>query len=182
MPSAPIKIWAHWGAPNPWKVCMILEALELPYTLQYLEFSEVKNEEYLLLTPNGRLPAMVDLNTGLSLWESGAIIQYIIDQYDKEQWISYKTLCKKYQTQQWLAFQISGQGPYFGQATWFARFHPEKVPSAVQRYVDEIFRVTGVLELGLKRNGSGWLWAKACCANLKIEGLMAKGRAEHGLK
>ena len=76
MPSAPIKIWAHWGAPNPWKVCMILEALELPYTLQYLEFSEVKNEGYLLLTPNGRLPAMVDLNTGLTLWEVGLVVPY----------------------------------------------------------------------------------------------------------
>jgi glutathione S-transferase len=48
---------------------MVFEALNLPYTLRYLEFSEVKNEEYLLLTPNGRLPAMKDSNTGLILWE-----------------------------------------------------------------------------------------------------------------
>lgn len=50
-----------------------------------------------------------------------------------------------------------GQGPYFGQATWFARFHPDKVPSAVDRYVDEIFRVTGVLDKAVKDNGTGWL-------------------------
>jgi glutathione S-transferase len=69
MSLVPLEIWAHWGAPNPWKVCMVFEALNLPYTLRYLEFSEVKNEEYLLLTPNGRLPAMKDSNTGLILWE-----------------------------------------------------------------------------------------------------------------
>ena len=56
---------------------------------------------------------------------------------------------------------MTGQGPYFGQATWFARFHPEKLQSATDRYVNEIFRVIGVLELQLQRqldsSGSGWL-------------------------
>lgn len=66
-----VEIWAHWGAPNPWKVCMILEALNLPYSLHYLEFSEVKTEQYLELTPNGRLPTIQDPNTGLTLWEVG---------------------------------------------------------------------------------------------------------------
>lgn len=50
-----------------------------------------------------------------------------------------------------------GQGPYFGQATWFARFHAEKLQSAVDRYVEEIIRVTEVLDRALERNGTGWL-------------------------
>lgn len=50
-----------------------------------------------------------------------------------------------------------GQGPYFGQATWFARFHAEKLQSAIDRYVDEILRVTEVLDRALERNGTGWL-------------------------
>ncbi|OGE54561.1 hypothetical protein PENARI_c006G11891 [Penicillium arizonense] len=50
------------------------------------------------------------------------------------------------QRHQWLAFQSPGQELYFGQATWFARFHPEKLPSATERYVNEVLRVTGVLE------------------------------------
>ena len=50
-----------------------------------------------------------------------------------------------------------GQGPYFGQATWFARFHPEKIPSAIDRYVNEIFRVIGVLDRVLASSPSGWL-------------------------
>lgn len=55
-----------------------------------------------------------------------------------------------------------GQGPYYGQATWFARFHPEKILSATTRYVDEILRVIGVVELGLQQNGTGWLVGNKC--------------------
>lgn len=69
MSIAPIKIWGHWGAPNPYKVCMVLEALGLPYDIHLLEFSEVKQETYLKITPNGRLPTIQDPNTGLILWE-----------------------------------------------------------------------------------------------------------------
>lgn len=63
-------------------------------------------------------------------------------------------------TKQWLIFQLSGQGPYFGQATWFARFHPEKIESATNRYVDEIERVTGVLDTALQ--GKDWLVGDKC--------------------
>lgn len=76
--------------------------------------------------------------------------------------ISYTRGPEKWQAKQWLAFQISGQGPYFGQATWFARFHPEKVQSATDRYVDEMFRVMGVLDLQLSRAGTGWLVGDKC--------------------
>lgn len=69
MSIQPLLLWAHWGAPNPWKVCMVLEALHLPYEIRALELSEVKNEEYVKLNPNGRLPTLEDSNTGLVLWE-----------------------------------------------------------------------------------------------------------------
>ncbi|KAL6699346.1 glutathione S-transferase [Trichoderma pleuroticola] len=153
----PIEIWGHWGAPNPWKVCIILEELGLSYMIHQLEFSDVKAESYVKLNPNGRLPTIKDPNTGITLWESGAIILYLIEQYDNGCKFSFKSLTKKHLTQQWLAFQISGQGPYFGQATWFARFHSEKLKSAIDRYVDEIFRVTDVLNRALEINGTGWL-------------------------
>jgi glutathione S-transferase len=69
-----------------------------------------------------------------------------------------------------------GQGPYYGQATWFARFHPEKLPSATTRYLDEIVRVIGVIELGLERNGSGWLvGAKSTYADLSFRTWAAVG-------
>ncbi|KAJ4294131.1 glutathione S- transferase, nitrogen catabolite repression regulator [Kalmusia sp. IMI 367209] len=174
MSTEAIELWGHWGAPNPWKVCMVLEELGLPYTIHYRELSEVKNEDYLKINPNGRLPAIKDPNSGLTLWESGAIILYLIDRYDLDEKLSYKTFPEKYLTQQWLAFQISGsylmdfcwskhaddpsgQAPYFGQATWFARFHSQKISSAIDRYVNEVFRVVGVLEKALEANGTGWL-------------------------
>ena len=79
--------------------------------------------------------------------ESNAIIQYIIDKYDKERKISVAPGTDEYYTQlEWLYFQASGQGPLFGQAGWFISFHPEKVPAAIERYRNEIKRVFGVLD------------------------------------
>ena len=95
-----------------------------------------------------------------SLSQSGAIILYLIEQYDKEGKISYSKAPQKFLTWQWLMFQVSGQGPYFGQATWFARFHLEKIQSATDRYVNEIDRVTGVLDVALE--GKDWLVGEKC--------------------
>jgi glutathione S-transferase len=101
------------------------------------------------------LLAIEDPNTDLTLWESAAIIQYIIEQYDTKHVLSYDTFKEKHLCNQWLAFQISGQGPYFGQAGWFNALHPEKVPSAIQRYNGELKRVLGVLNGALE--GKQWL-------------------------
>ncbi|KAK5945432.1 glutathione S- transferase, nitrogen catabolite repression regulator [Knufia obscura] len=104
----PLTLWGHRGAPNPWEVCMVLEEIKLPYTIRFLELSEVKGEAFTKINVNGRLPAIEDPNTDITLWESGAIIQYLVDQYDKDGKISYKMSPEKHLTQQWLAFQISG--------------------------------------------------------------------------
>jgi hypothetical protein len=65
----PLTVFGHWGAPNPWKVRLILEELSLPYEWREVEFNDVKSEEFLAITPNGRLPAIQDPNTGITLWE-----------------------------------------------------------------------------------------------------------------
>lgn len=57
---------------------------------------------------------------------------------------------------------MQGQGPYYGQAIWFARFHPEKLPSAIDRYVNEVIRIIGVLKEALEREGTGWLVGGKC--------------------
>ncbi|KAJ6087395.1 glutathione S-transferase [Penicillium canescens] len=102
-------------------------------------------------------------STTLLQWQSAANILYLVKQYDKKGKLSYTELDQKHPSQQWLAFQSSvGQELYFGQATWFARFHPEKLPSATERYVNEILRVTDVLEEGLMRNSTGWLVGGKC--------------------
>jgi glutathione S-transferase len=89
------------------------------------------------------------------LWESGAIILYLIEQYDSSQKLSFSTLIEKSLCRQWLAFHISGQGPYFGQAAWFNVLHAERLPSAIARYNAELKRVLGVLETSLA--GKEWL-------------------------
>lgn len=151
----PIVLYSHGLGPNPWKVALILEELEIPYVTKFVDFSDVKKRPYVNINPNGRLPAIEDHNTNLNLWESGAIIEYLIEKYDTHNKISYGTFPEKYHTKQWLHFQSSGQGPYYGQAGWFRNMHHEKIQSAIDRYTNEIMRVTGVLESVLK--GQEWL-------------------------
>jgi glutathione S-transferase len=147
MSLKPITLWGHDSGPNAWKVAMILEELNVPYTHKIIEFPDMKKEAYESINPNGRVPAIEDPNTGITLWESGPIIEYLVETYDKQRNISFAPGSKEYyEAKQWLYYQVSGQGPYFGQAVWFTLYHPEKLPSAVDRYLDEIRRVSGVLD------------------------------------
>lgn len=147
----PIKVWGS-GGPNPPKVAIVLEELGIPYEVAPIPFSDVKKPEYLAINPNGRVPAIYDPNTDLTLWESGAILEYLIERYDTAHKLSFAPgTPEAYHTKQWLFFQVSGQGPYYGQAAWFKKFHPEQVPSAIERYSKEMLRVTGVLETVLKQ-------------------------------
>ncbi|KAH8776659.1 glutathione S-transferase [Diaporthe sp. PMI_573] len=141
--SKPIIVHTH-GGPNPWKVVIVLEELGVPYECRLV--ADVKGEAYTKINPNGRTPAIEDPNTGITLWESGAILEYLVDTYDKDHKISYASFPEKYHTKQYLHFQMSGQGPYFGQTTWFRHFHPEKVESAKKRYDEQLVRVVGVLD------------------------------------
>jgi glutathione S-transferase len=152
----PIKVWGK-GGPNPPKVAIVLAELDLPHEITPIPLSKVKEPSYTAINPNGRIPAIHDPNTDLTLWESGAIVEYLVERYDKDHKISFPAGSNEAQlARQWLFFQVSGQGPYYGQASWFKKFHSEKVPSAVERYVGEINRVTGVLEGHLQREKDKW--------------------------
>jgi glutathione S-transferase len=101
----PIVIYGKHG-PNPPKVRIVAEELGLPYDLKDVAFSEVKEAEFLAVNPNGRMPAIYDPNTDLTLWESGAIIEYLIEKYDTEHKISFAPGSKEaYLAKQWLFFQ-----------------------------------------------------------------------------
>ncbi|KAM0339118.1 hypothetical protein ACHAPU_011071 [Fusarium lateritium] len=157
----PIRLWMagpkeHAG-PNPWKVIFLLEELGLPYELKVIHASTIKSPPLTDLNPNGRVPVVIeDPNRDIVLWESGAVLTYFIQEYDKGQTLTYsKDSYEAHQQNQWLFFQTSGQGPYFGQAAWFKFHHPERVQSAIDRYVNEIHRVLGVLEKSLE--GKQWL-------------------------
>ncbi|KAJ5956939.1 hypothetical protein N7501_011218 [Penicillium viridicatum] len=155
----PITLYSHEIGPNPWKVAIILSALGLEYKTIFVSFDEVKLPPFTDINPNGRLPAINDPNRNITLWESGAIVQYLIDTYDVSHKLSYDTFPERYHTQQWLHFQMSGQGPYYGQLVWFKR-QPNSDPSAIARYSNEIRRVTSVLDKALQ--GHQWLVGDKC--------------------
>ncbi|KAL3470509.1 glutathione S-transferase [Aspergillus californicus] len=148
--AQPIILHGHAMGPNPWKVAIVMEELGIPYMHNFLELSELKKMPYEALNINGRVPAIEDPKTGITLWESGAIIQYLVEQYDKEGTLSYATFPHKHHISQWLHFQMSGQGPYYGQAAWFCHFHPVTDEAAKTRYKNEIKRVLSVLNRHLK--------------------------------
>lgn len=142
----PIKVWGQHG-PNPPKVAIILNELGVPHEIDPYPISDVKKPEYVAINPNGRLPTIEDPNLDLTLWESGAIVEYLIERYDTQHQISFpRGTPESYLAKQWLFFQTTGQAPYFGQAAWFKKFHHEHLPSALDRYVNEIDRVSKVLE------------------------------------
>ncbi|KAI0659290.1 glutathione S-transferase C-terminal-like protein [Cubamyces menziesii] len=144
------EVWA----PNPMKVAMVLEELELEYNVVPVDLiaGEHKGPEYTKINPNGRIPALVDHSNGdFTIWESNAILLYLAEKYDKEHKLCVEDSNEKYKLIQWLFFQASGQGPYYGQAFWFIRYHPERVPSAIERYQKEILRVFGVLDSVLSK-------------------------------
>ena len=89
--------------------------------------------------------------------QSGAILEYLEETYDKEHQFTETSSPQKWQVKQWLHFQVSGQGPYFGQRVWFMRYHPEQVKSAQDRYAGEIKRVISVIDKHLKATGNQYL-------------------------
>jgi glutathione S-transferase len=144
----PIKLYGGILGPNPLKIGLILTLLELPFEEVDVPFSDIKLPAYESVNPNGRLPSIHDPNTGLTLWESGAIIEYLIERYDvnEPRKLSFTPRSAEAElARSFLYLQTTGQGPYYGQAIWFMKYHGEKVPSAVERYINEAKRVTGVL-------------------------------------
>ncbi|RYO79636.1 hypothetical protein DL766_010589 [Monosporascus sp. MC13-8B] len=129
----PITVWGKGGA-NPPKVAIILEELGVPYEIVKTMFADIKKPEYLAINANGRMPAIKDPNNGdLVLWESGAIIEYLVERYDTAHGLGFEPGSHEAQhARQWLFYQATGQGLYYGQASWFTFFHPEKLPSAVE--------------------------------------------------
>lgn len=125
-----------------------LEELGIPY--HKVEVEDVKSEAFLKLNPNGRTPVVVDPNNdNFTLWESGAIIEYLVETYDALGTLNLEDRKSRCLLRQYLHFQMSGQGPYYGQAVWFYK-QTEDIPTAKQRYIEQILRVFGVLDNILK--------------------------------
>jgi len=86
---------------------MLLAELEIPHNIIDIPFPDIKKPEYMKINPNGRIPAIYDPNTEITLWESGAIVEYLIEKYDKEGKLSFPAGSKEsYLAKQWLFFQV----------------------------------------------------------------------------
>jgi glutathione S-transferase len=104
--SKEITVHGHAGGPNPWKVVMLLEELNIPYNLKLWDFPDLKKEPYEKMNVNGRTPTIEDPNTGITLWESGAILEYLEETYDKEGKFTYSSTPEKFYLKQWYASRL----------------------------------------------------------------------------
>jgi len=148
------------NTPNGHKASIVLEELGIPYEFKNIDImkNEQKEEWFLKINPNGRIPAIVDQNNNdFPVFESGALMLYLVDKYDKDHKISYPHGSDLYwELVSWLFFQNAGVGPMQGQANHFFRYAPEKIQYGINRYQNETRRLYSVLENRLKQNGD-WL-------------------------
>ncbi|KAJ9142604.1 Disulfide-bond oxidoreductase YfcG [Pleurostoma richardsiae] len=149
--------------PNGIKVSILLEELGLKYQTTPIELSKNAQKEdwFLEINPNGRIPALTDTftdGTPIRLFESGSIMQYLVDRYDTENKVSYPHGSKEYyETNNWLFWQMGGLGPMQGQANHFYRYAPEKIQYGINRYQNETRRLYRVMETQLEKSKSGYL-------------------------
>ncbi|GAB4225185.1 MAG: glutathione S-transferase N-terminal domain-containing protein [Methyloligellaceae bacterium] len=140
-----------WSTPNGRKVSIMLEECGLEYTVHKIDISkgEQFDPEFLKIAPNNRIPAIVDHDTGMSLFESGAILMYLAEKTGK---LWPQDLEGKWRTVEWLMWQMGGIGPMIGQAHHFIKNNKGKSPYSEERYLNETKRLYGVLDRRLADN------------------------------
>jgi GSH-dependent disulfide-bond oxidoreductase len=138
-----------WPTPNGYKVLLFAEEAGIPYTLKPVNIGkgEQFNPDFLRISPNNRMPALVDhepkgAKGPLSVFESGAILLYLAEKLGK---FIPADLPGRVEVLQWLFWQMGGLGPMAGQNGHFSQYAPEKIPYAIDRYVKETNRLYGVL-------------------------------------
>ena len=137
------------ATPNGYKVSIMLEELKLKYKVHKIDLGKQtqKEEWFLKLNPNGRIPVLKDNENNKVISESGAILYYLAIKYNKFFFEEKRT-----EIMQWLMFQMSGIGPMQGQANVFFRYMDKKIPVAISRYQNECRRLYEVLDKKLENN------------------------------
>jgi GST-like protein len=142
----------YWPTPNGWKTAIMLEECGLPYTLIPVDISrgDQFKPEFLKISPNNRMPAIVDPDgpggRPISVFESGAILQYLGRKTGK---FYPRDERARVEVDQWLMWQMGGLGPMAGQAHHFRLYAPEQLPYAIDRYTNECHRLYGVMNTRL---------------------------------
>jgi GST-like protein len=140
------------STPNGWKASIMLEETGLEYTVRPISFdqNEQKEDWYVKLNPNGRIPTIVDHdNGGFAVFESGAILIYLAEKTGK---LLPSDVKGRSRVIQWLMFQMGGIGPMMGQANVFYRYAPERIAYAIGRYQREVRRLLEILDRQLTDN------------------------------
>jgi GST-like protein len=153
-PSArrPIELF-YWPTPNGWKISIMLEECRLPYVVRPVNIAagEQFAAEFLAISPNNRMPAIVDpLGPGgrpISVFESGAILQYLGRKTGKFYPANERS---RVEVEQWLMWQMGGLGPMAGQAHHFRNYASEQIAYAIERYTNECHRLYGVMNARLE--------------------------------
>jgi GST-like protein len=146
--AKPIDLY-YWTTPNGWKIAIMLEECGLPYRVHMVDIgnNEQFDPEFLKISPNNKIPAIVDHDgpdgKPISVFESGAILQYLARKTESFYGVTESDRVK---VDQWLMWQMGGLGPMAGQAHHFLHYAPEDVPYAKKRYVNEVKRLYGVLD------------------------------------
>ena len=169
--------------PNGWKISIALEEMALPYEYRHIRLSrrEQKQDWYLELNPNGRIPTIIDHdNDDFVVFESGAILVYLAE---KTGLFLPRDVKGRSLVMQWLMFQMSGIGPMMGQANVFYRYAPEKIPYAIDRYQREVRRLLEILDRRLSAHEylagdysiadiATWPWARGYdWSGVSVDGL-----------
>jgi len=144
---SPIDFY-FWPTPNGWKITLMLEECELAYNIKWVDLSkgEQLQPEYLAISPNGRMPAIVDSDgpggEPIAIFESGAILQYLGDKAGK---FYPQDRRARSEVEQWLYWQVGALGPMGGQAAHFRNYKKDKIDYAVERFTGEVVRLFGVM-------------------------------------
>lgn len=144
----------YWTTPNGHKITLFLEEAGLEYSIHPINIGKGDQfaPDFLKISPNNRIPAIVDNNPNdhgdaISVFESGAILQYLAEKTGR---FLSDNLRLKTQTLEWLNWQMGGLGPMAGQNHHFGQYAPEKIEYAIKRYVKETARLYGVLDRRLE--------------------------------
>ena len=138
-----------WTTPNGRKVSILLEELGVDYNVHSINIGqdEQMQPDFLKISPNNKIPAIVDSDNGLSLMESGAIMLYLADKYGK---FMPTDATGRWKAMEWLMWQMGGLGPMAGQTHHFVHFNPGKAEYAEERYSKEARRLYTVLNKQLE--------------------------------
>ena len=138
-----------WTTPNGRKVSILLEELGVDYEVHSINITEgdQNSPAFLKISPNNKIPAIIDRDNGMSLMESGAILIYLAEKYGK---FLPKDSIARAEVNEWLMWQMGGFGPILGQAHHFLHFNPGKSDYAEARFRSEVARLYGVLDRRLE--------------------------------